>query len=139
MKCSPVKNSSPSTTTGTGHHYVSYFKSDVIIFEAWMFSDDRSVCSVVQMLERKLILPLCTRIIWSYFFQSKFYICAFMSSLRKNKSSVLLSACVHVSSNELQIYLDVKCVKLTVSQWLEVIKSSWVTISFCAEQKCIVL
>ena len=58
-----------------------------------MFNDDSSVCSVVQVLERKLILPLCTRIIWSCFFQSKFYRWAFMSSLRKSRSSVLLCRC----------------------------------------------
>jgi hypothetical protein len=62
-----------------------------------------------------------------------------MSSLRKSKSSVLLSADVHVWSDELQICLDVNQVKLAVSQGLEVIKSSWVTISFHAEQKCTVL
>jgi hypothetical protein len=45
-------------SVGTGCHYFSYLESDPIICEAWMFCDDSSVCSVIQMLERKLILPL---------------------------------------------------------------------------------
>jgi hypothetical protein len=56
-----------------------------------------------------------------------------MSSLWKSKSSMLLSADIHVWSDEFQFCLDVKQIKLAVSQWLEVVKSSWVTISFCAE------
>jgi hypothetical protein len=45
-------------SVGTGCLYFSYVESDTIIFEAWMFCGDSSVCSMVQVLQRKLILPL---------------------------------------------------------------------------------